>query len=43
MKVPSAVVPGDFNFLINPSHPKAVKVKIVEVVPFDFDQRLFLK
>jgi RES domain-containing protein len=41
LKVPSAVVQGDFNFLINPLHPKMAKVKILEVTAFEFDVRLF--
>lgn len=41
MKVPSAVVQGDFNFLINPHHPKFSAVKILAEFPFLFDQRLF--
>lgn len=41
LKVPSAVAPGDFNFLINPSHKEFSKVKIIKMSPFGFDQRLF--
>lgn len=41
LKVPSAVIQGDFNFLINPLHPDLVKVKILSVEPFDFNARLF--
>lgn len=43
MKVPSAVVPGDFNYLINPDHPDSNKIKIMKKETFSFDQRLFLK
>jgi len=43
LKVPSVVAPGDFNFLINPSHVEFSKVKIIEIIPFGFDQRLFKK
>ncbi len=43
MKVPSAVVQGDFNFLINPAHKDFPKVKIISAEPFTFDNRLFLK
>lgn len=43
LKVPSAVVPGDFNYLINPANPDFQKIKIVETENFSFDQRLFLK
>ena len=41
MEVPSAVVQGDSNFLINPQHKDFKKVRILEVEPFDFDERLF--
>jgi RES domain-containing protein len=37
--VPSAVVPGDFNFLINPAHPQMKEVTIANVEPFEFDSR----
>ncbi len=40
-KVPSAVVPDENNFLINPLHPDFVKVKIKEITFFDTDKRLF--
>jgi RES domain-containing protein len=39
LQVPSAIVPGDFNFLINPNHPQSKKVVIVNVEPFEFDSR----
>jgi len=40
LKVPSAVVPGDFNYILNPKHPKFQKIKIVDATPFPFDPRL---
>jgi RES domain-containing protein len=43
MRVPSAVVQGDFNYVINPVHRDLSKVKIVNVQPFSFDERLFRK
>lgn len=43
LKVPSAVVAGEFNFLINPRHPKIKKVKILSIRPFEFDSRLFVR
>lgn len=43
LRVPSAVVPGDFNYLINPSHPGMSDVKIANVVPFEFDSRFAYK
>jgi RES domain-containing protein len=38
--VPSAVVAGDFNLLLNPHHPEFATVKIQDIVPFEFDERL---
>ncbi len=43
LKVPSAVVSGDYNFLINPFHPDFAKVKILQKEVFEFDRRLFIK
>lgn len=42
-KVPSAVVQGDFNFLINPVHKQFHEVEITLTESFDFDARLFSK
>ncbi len=41
LKVPSAVVSGDFNFLINPIHPEFKGLRILQTEPFAFDERLF--
>ncbi len=41
MEVPSAVVPGDSNFLLNPFHADFKKIKIIQTVEFPFDNRLF--
>lgn len=41
LKVPSAVVEGDYNYLIYPSHPKISLLKIVGSEKFTFDMRLF--
>jgi RES domain-containing protein len=40
LKVPSALVPEEFNYLLNPMHPKAEKVKTINKSPFNFDERL---
>lgn len=40
LRVPSAVVPGEFNYLINPAHPEFRHVKIGQPEPFSFDVRL---
>lgn len=42
LKVPSATVAGDFNYLVNPLHDLSYQVKItLPPVPFTFDKRLF--
>jgi len=43
LKVPSVVVPGDYNYLLNPNHPEFDKIKIMSIEPFNFDERLFIK
>lgn len=40
LKIPSAVVPGDFNYLINPHHKKSKEIKVMDATPFPFDERL---
>ena len=42
LKVPSAIVEDEFNFLINPHHPDFSKIKIVTSHYFSFDNRLFI-
>ncbi|MCF6296688.1 MAG: RES family NAD+ phosphorylase [Flavobacteriaceae bacterium] len=41
LKVPSAVVKGDYNFLINPHHKDFSKIKITNTSDFPFDRRIF--
>lgn len=41
LKVPSAVVPGDFNYLINPHHVDFEKITIADINDFLFDRRIF--
>jgi len=43
LKVPSAIVEQENNFLINPAHPDAEKIKIRSSKIFMFDKRLYLK
>lgn len=40
LKVPSAIVQEEFNYLMNPLHPKAKEVKVLSTHPFHFDPRL---
>jgi RES domain-containing protein len=41
LKVPSAIVNEEFNYLLNPAHTIIQKVKLKNVQPFNFDSRLF--
>jgi RES domain-containing protein len=41
LKVPSAVVEEETNYLVNPLHPDFKKVAIVKTKIFQFDHRLF--
>lgn len=41
LQVPSAVIQGEFNYLINPKHPDFTAIKIIKTETFKFDKRLF--
>jgi len=41
LQVPSAVVKGDYNLLINPAHADFPQIKILSWEDFPFDKRLF--
>jgi RES domain-containing protein len=41
LAVPSAIIPEELNYLINPKHPDFSKLKISDPTDFAFDQRLF--
>jgi RES domain-containing protein len=43
LKVPSAIIAGDYNILINPLHKDFSSVKVLSAELFKFDQRLFIK
>ena len=38
--VPSAVIPEESNYLINPDHPDVKQLRVLPALPFRFDQRL---
>ncbi len=40
LRVPSAVVPEEYNYLINPLHRDAGRIMITATRPFQFDERL---
>jgi RES domain-containing protein len=43
LKVPSAVVQDEYNFLINAVHSESKRIQIKSIEPFTFDNRLFVK
>jgi RES domain-containing protein len=40
LKVPSAIIPTEFNYVINPRHPDFNRLLIGQPIPFRFDPRL---
>ncbi|MBW4890587.1 RES family NAD+ phosphorylase [Mucilaginibacter sp. HMF5004] len=40
LKVPSSIIKEEFNYLANPAHAMASKLKVIQVDPFSFDSRL---
>ncbi|MEP6615426.1 MAG: RES family NAD+ phosphorylase [Ginsengibacter sp.] len=43
LKVPSAVVEQEYNFIINPLHPDFKKIKIIQTELLHLDKRLFVQ
>ena len=41
LKVPTSVLPVEFNYLINIRHPEFTKIKLGKPQPFTFDKRLY--
>jgi len=39
--VPSALVPSESNWLINPRHPEFAKIRVQPLEPFQYDSRFF--
>jgi RES domain-containing protein len=40
LRVPSVIVPEEWNYLLNPNHPDFSKIQVGQPSPFDFDPRL---
>lgn len=40
LKVPSAIIPNEFNYLLNATHPNFKKIELISVNKFAFDPRL---
>jgi len=43
LRVPSAVIPEEHNYLLNPRHPKYEQIEVGPPEPFAFDPRLLKK
>lgn len=41
LRVPSVIVPREFNYLLNPNHRDFAKLKIRPPIPFGFDSRMW--
>jgi RES domain-containing protein len=41
LKVPSCIVPQEYNYLINPNHSDAKRFNVVKQTPLKFDERLW--
>jgi RES domain-containing protein len=41
LRVPSAVVPREANYLVNPAHPDAARIRVGVAEPLEWDSRLF--
>ena len=42
LRVPSVIIPGAFNYLLNPAHKDFKKIKVKSIQPFAFDKRLLI-
>lgn len=40
LKVPSVIIPDEFNIILNPLHPDIRNCKVISTMPFVFDQRV---
>lgn len=40
LSVPSAILPGERNFVLNPAHPHFPRIRIDDAIEFAFDHRL---
>ncbi len=41
VRVPSAIVPTEYNYLLNPEHPDFGLIAMAEPIPFVFDRRMW--
>ncbi|MFM8455119.1 MAG: RES family NAD+ phosphorylase [Gammaproteobacteria bacterium] len=43
LKVPSVLIPGEYNYLLNPLHKDFSKIQRSKPIPFSFDHRMWKK
>ncbi len=41
LAVPSVIIPMEYNYLVNPSHPDFVRLRIISPQPFELDPRFW--
>lgn len=41
LKIPSAIIPEEYNYLINPNHPEFSSISLIRTDRFEFDRRFF--
>lgn len=40
LRVPTVIIPDEFNIILNPLHPDIFSCKVISTVPFIFDRRI---
>jgi RES domain-containing protein len=40
LKVPTVIIPDEFNVILNPMHPEIHRCKVISSIPFIFDKRV---
>lgn len=40
LRVPSAIIPNEWNYLLNPAHPDFSRIQLIRTEPFLFDPRI---
>ncbi|MEM8567911.1 MAG: RES family NAD+ phosphorylase [Bacteroidota bacterium] len=40
LKVPSCIVPQEYNYLVNPNHPDSYRIKVISETSMNFDPRI---
>lgn len=43
LRIPSVIIPEEYNYLLNPTHPALASLMVVSQTPFAFDPRIVAK